>query len=201
MKRNLLAFFTVLVVTSWLIGGEKPQRPFSRLLEATEGREPRWNNVKRGWHIRKVELSKLFNQERKRLGERFDVEVIKFVDGDTARHREVSSYLTSKGYLGGNRARPYLALAIIQQGIVLCEKRKGPEDRTNLVVVNVAAAIVSKNLGFHDLALAHKTRAEQLVAKNKTLEGAWPALDARSRKTYESIKLDTTSAQSKPKGS
>ncbi|MCK4276311.1 MAG: hypothetical protein KAX78_07345, partial [Phycisphaerae bacterium] len=68
-------------------------------------------------------------------------------------------------------------------------------------VLNVRAAIISKNLGFHDLALAHKTRVKQLIANDKVLRGAWPALDARSRKTYESIKLDTTSAQSRPKGS
>src|ERR1700750_2987916 len=63
-----------------------------------------------GFAGNKDHLSTVFNTERKRLGDRFESELMKWLGNDVERHYWMSSFLESESYLHGNKPLPYLSL-------------------------------------------------------------------------------------------
>jgi hypothetical protein len=83
-------------------------------------------------------------------------------------------------------------LLILEQGIVLCSKKRDLDDRSTLVSLHVVGAIVSQRLGFQVLAAEHKRAAETALNEEGTLkEGGFPILDEQDLATYASISIVT----------
>ena len=199
MWKSTLVILTVLAAAGYVVSKEAQVRPFSKLLEATEKPEPRWRLARRGWGFRRYELAALFRAERKRLDRNFDREVIKLLGKSVERHLAVAGYLEAKEYLGDDLPRPYLALAIYQQALLLCDEIKNEDAKADQVTISMSASILAKRLGFHTLAKTHKARAEQLIKLDDNLRGAIPAMAGSDWKIYESIKTERTQPETQPR--
>ena len=82
-------------------------------------------------------------------------------------------------------------MCILEQGIWLCQHKDKPsaDDRATSVTMSVIAAVLSQELGLHELARKHKGTAERLVKAEPILSGAWPAMNEADQKRYDSIRL------------
>ena len=142
-----------------------------------------------GWSGDQRRLYPLFNKERKRLGDKFEEELLKFIGRDVTRHYWVSWYLTSPGYLGDQQALPQLALLILEQGIAICHGQPDRGRRNQVLRLQVYAAVISKRLGLDALARYHKVAAEEIVRKDPIVVGAWPCMSEENRKVYAAIEV------------
>jgi len=140
-----------------------------------------------GWHGDARVLAKLFNEERRRLGDRFDECLIAFVGEDPDKHLLIPRFLVFPSYLEKQKPRPYLALLLLQQGIEISIREKDEESQAHLLTSSVAAAILSQKIGFQSLAQGHKKRTEMLLKSKPKLVGAWPSMNEDDRKVYNSI--------------
>src|SRR5436305_14053671 len=59
-----------------------------------------------GWAGDEGRLSGYFNNERKRLGSRFETELMKYIRGDVEKHYWISFFLEDSSYLHGNTPLP-----------------------------------------------------------------------------------------------
>jgi TonB family protein len=140
-----------------------------------------------GWNKDKQRPAELFNIERKRLGDRFEPELMKYLGQDFERHYWISTFLEDTGYLQGAPRMPHLSLLIKHQAIALLEGKADMESMINTVSVSVTAAVLSEQLGLHKLAVSHKTRAEGLIQKDDTLVFGFPAMSEQEGNLYESL--------------
>ena len=63
----------------------------------------------------KERLSTVFNAERKRLGDRFESELMTWLGSDVERHYWISFFLESESYLHGSKPLLHLSLLVKQQ--------------------------------------------------------------------------------------
>jgi hypothetical protein len=77
-----------------------------------------------GWGGSKQPLAREFNLERKRLGDRFEIELLKYVSADVERHYWTSAFLEDAGYLQGNAPRLHLSLLLKQQALALLDGKR-----------------------------------------------------------------------------
>ncbi len=141
-----------------------------------------------GWAGDKSRLSTVFDAERKRLGNRFESELLKWLGNDPERHYWISSFLESESYLHGNKPLPHLSLLIKQQGLALVHGKDDEELRGYVVRFSITAAIVSDQLGFSTLARFYKNEAEALLLRQPELSVFVPGLTETDRRSYEGIK-------------
>lgn len=176
IKTTIFFLLTVLLVN----GHQAPTRPFSQF-------EKELQNERGGWAGNKERLSKHFDDERRRLGEAFEPELLKWLGSDLEKHYWVSSFVESESYLHGNKPLLHLSLLIQEQGLALGRGREDEESLGYVVGLNVTAAILSSQLGFPGLARAHKFQAERLMLQNPNLSASFPALSEVDRRRYEGI--------------
>lgn len=130
-----------------------------------------------------------FDRARLALGDRFEAELLKMVRGDVSRH-----YYTSMFAADGNRALglprwPQLALLLMQEGLVLCEKLPADERPHEEIPMSVIAAVQARGLGFDDLAVSYKLRAEKgMSAQGDSAD--FPAMPEEEQNLYEGIRID-----------
>src|SRR6266850_2634482 len=74
-----------------------------------------------GWTANKERLSTVFDAERKRLGDQFDRELLRWLGNDPERHYWISLFLEDEGYLHGSKRLPQLSLLVKQQGLALVQ--------------------------------------------------------------------------------
>jgi TonB family protein len=141
-----------------------------------------------GWAGNKERLSAVFDAERKRLGDRFESELLKWLGNDPERHYWISAFLESESYLHGNKPLPHLSLLIKQQGLALVQNKDDEESRGYVVGLSITAAILSDELGFSTLASSYKNEAEGLLLRQPDLGAFVPAVSEAERRRYEVIK-------------
>lgn len=175
-------------------GGDREEKSFSKLLEQVESQHG-------GWSYDTRNLRRLFNAERKRLGDRFDREVLRFVGSDTDRHYFCALALELAGSRDGLQPKLELALLLRHQELVLLQRRGGddiqadkllPNDvRPDIVATSALAALTSQKLGLTVLASDHKRRAEGLIARLAKLkvrrDQIFPVITRENYRLYESI--------------
>ena len=159
--------------------------PFAKLSDAVN---KQWG----AWHGSQQALSKLLAAERKRLGDSFQPELMKFLGDDPEKHYRIAQYLVSEEYLHGAGELPQLALLLQEQGIVLCRKGRGERSDERLVALLVSCSVLSSKQGLHYLARAHKSEVELLCRKKPALESAWPVLSDKEQKIYDAIQKPGT---------
>src|SRR5262245_33294388 len=122
-----------------------------------------------GWGLDNQRLAELFNIGRKRLGDRFEPELMKYLGQDVEKHYWISSFLESRDYLQGASPLPHLSLLIKQQALALLEGKDDQESLSKIVSFSVTAAVLSEQLGLRELAMSHKVKAERLIQRNPIL--------------------------------
>jgi TonB family protein len=135
----------------------------------------------------KERLSTDFNAERKRLGDRFESELMKWLGSDVERHYWISFFLESESYLHGNKPLLHLSLLVKQQGLVLVQGKEDEESRGYAVGLSITAAILSRQLGFPALARNYKTQAETLLVRDPDLSVFVPAVTEEEQRQYDAI--------------
>ena len=141
------------------------------------------------WALNNRRVAAAFNVDRKRLGDKFVPELMRYLGDDPEKHYWIASYLSSDYYLQGSKPMPYLARLISEQGIHLCRAKGTQDARAQEVSLSVVAAVESYHLGLAHLACVHKTRAEFLMKREPILVGAMPAMTEENHKVYDGIKL------------
>lgn len=143
-----------------------------------------------GWAGSKQPLAEAFNAERKRLGEDFEAELMKFIGSDVKRHYWVASFLTARSYLHGNQPLPEMALRVMQQGLSLLRKKEDRESRGNALSLSVNAAVLSAQMKLTEKAVAHKREVERLLTEDASLGAFFPAMYDEERVLYKGIGAD-----------
>jgi TonB family protein len=140
-----------------------------------------------GWAGNKARLSTVFDAERRRLGDRFESELLKWLGTDPERHYWISSFLEYEGYLHGSKRLPHLSLLVKQQGLALVQGKDDEESRGYVVRFSITAAILSDEMGFRTLASSYKNDAEALLLRQPELSVFVPGFTEADRRTYEGI--------------
>lgn len=144
------------------------------------------------WAGAKRPLVQLFNKERKRLGERFEAELLKFVAENVDRHYWCGLFLTD-AYPDeefGGKPQPHLALLLWHQGMVVASRGSDLDSLGDIVRLSKLAAVLSAKQGFAILAAEHKKTVEKLLAERPILKGCCPAMSGEEHGIYEGIKID-----------
>jgi TonB family protein len=142
-----------------------------------------------GWAGNKERLSKIFADERKRLGPDFENVLFKWLSYDRDKHYWASAFLDWEVYLHGNKRLPELSLLIKQQGLALVQNEDSEETRGYIIGVSITAAILSDELGLRPLAISYKAEAERLLRLNPSFASYIPALSDAERRRYDEIKV------------
>lgn len=140
-----------------------------------------------GWGLDNQRLSVLFNIGRKRLGDRFEPALLEYLGKDVEKHYWVSAFLEASTYLQGATPLPHLSLLIKQQALALLEDKTDDESLSNKTRFSVTAAVLSEQLGLHELAITHKTKVEQLLLQKPELSASIPGMVDEERKLYDSL--------------
>jgi len=121
MKNKALALVYLIILTvsaaTTTFGQQLASSPFAELDNQLKSQG--------GWGRDNQRLAELFNIGRKRLGDRFEPELMKYLGQDLEKHYWISSFLEAPTYLQGAPPLPHLSLLIKQQALALLE---GKED-------------------------------------------------------------------------
>lgn len=164
---------------------QRGEVPFAQLEKAVK-------EERGGWAGDKSRLSTVFDAERRRLGDRFESELLKWLGNDPERHYWISFFLESESYLHGSKPLPHLSLLVKQQGLALVQAKDDEESRGYVVRFSITAAILSEELGFHTLASSYKNEAEGLLLRQPDLSTYVPGASAADRRRYDEIKSAVT---------
>lgn len=136
----------------------------------------------------KSKLSKVFQDERNRLGKDFESELWKYLGDDADKHFWIAAFLTSSSYLHGNPAMPELAFQIRTRNLKLLEGRTDNRSRGRAVSINRYLAVAAKLEGKQTDAIMYRDKAEAILAKDR--DGLWAYVSGEtdfSRCVYENI--------------
>ena len=142
-----------------------------------------------GWSGDKANLSKIFDNERKRLGTQFESELLKWLRDDPEKHYWISLFVDWESYLHGNKRLPELSLLIKQQGLTLVKAHHGDDSRRLIIGLSITSAILSDELGLEALARFHKHAAEDLLRSDPSLSRHIPAVSEAERRRYDAIEI------------
>lgn len=159
---------------------------------------------KSGFSGNKEKLSKVFNDERMRLGENFEAELWKYIGDDLEKIYWLNLFVESESYLHGNKRLPELAFKIRQKGLDLLNDKNDKKSLGRKVTLNREQAIYYYKTGNRELALKSKENAENLLKENdisayvggmtrldkclySNLEGDASFCEAESKKPIETV--------------
>ncbi len=180
MLKQLTRFFLAVLLCAVVVQAQQSgEASFAGLDKAIK--------EQRGWGD-KSRLSAVFDAERKRLGGRFESELLKWLGNDPEKHYWISYFLESKDYLHGNKPMPHLSLLVKQQGLALVQGKPDLESQGYVVGLSMTAAIISDELGLQALAISYKNEAEGLLLRQPDLSAFVPAMYDADRKRYDEIK-------------
>jgi hypothetical protein len=179
MKKTIGLFLMVFCVSCVLVCAQT-KAPFAEL-------DRHIKTAQNGFWGGDDSIVTLFNAERKRLGKNFEAELMKYLGNDVEKHYWISAFLDYEDYLQGNERLPQLALRIKQRGLTIIENLSEEDAFSNIVGLNVTAAILSKKLKMDAQAKSYKAKAEALLKKDELYRGTFPALDDEDRAIYDAI--------------
>jgi TonB family protein len=186
MVRQLACLLSIILLCLLVLQAQQAgEAPFAAVEKAVK-------EERGGWAGDKSRLSTVFDAERKRLGDRFESELLKWLGNDPERHYWISAFLEYEGYLHGSKRLPHLSLLIKQQGLALVHGKDDERSRGYVVGLSITAAILSDELGFAALASAYKNDAESLLLRQPELSVFVPGASEAERRRYEGIKSAVT---------
>ena len=180
MAYRLICCLLLISISALTLHAQTTSQPFSSLERAV--------NAGGGFGGDKSKLSAVFDAERRRLGDKFESELLKWLGQDVERHYWVSYFLEADSYLHGNKRLPHLSLLVKEQGISLARNKSDEESQGFVVSLSITAATLSAELGFWSLATSYKDEAETMRKTNPDFNGYVPAMYEAERRLYDSIK-------------
>jgi len=177
MKAYTVLFLIIITGSSFA----QDVKPFSELISQVRKND--------GWTLNRRENALLLYRERKRLGDKFVPELLKFIDGDIDRHYNAAIFLSEPYYLGKEKPMNETALLIYHQGIALTQRSTDQMKKSDELPLRVFASILSQRMGYKSLAVYHRSMAEILIQSGE-YEGCFPAIDDSDRKIFNDIKID-----------
>jgi hypothetical protein len=153
MKKNLFIILIFSFVTTVCYSQTKPFEVFENAVNAQQG----------GFNGSKELLSKIFKDERDKLGESFETELWKYLGNDVEKHYWIGSFLQSKSYLHGNLALPELALKVWQNSLELLKNKTEEKSVGMKFKTLVLSTILATKLDKKDLAVSYKSEAENIT--------------------------------------
>ena len=182
MNKYFAYIIAIVLVSAVVLHAQQPdEAPFAAFTKEVNGTSHRWAGEKHS-------LSKKFDDERRRLGDRFETELLKWLGDDPEKHYWVSLFIESDSYLHGNKRLPELSLLIKQQGLSLVQGKSDDQSQGYVIGLSITAAILSDELGLRSLARHYKSTAERLLLSDPSLAGHIPALSEADRRRYDEIK-------------
>lgn len=181
IKQLVYSFAAMMLCVLFLQARQTGEAPFATLEKAVK-------KERAGWAGDKSRLSTVFDAERKRLGDRFESELVRWLGNDPERHYWISAFLEDEGYLHSSKRLPQLSLLVKQQGLALVQGKDDEESRGFVVGLSITAAILSDELGFSALASSYKNEAETLLLHQPELSVHVPGVSEAERSRYEGIK-------------
>ena len=181
MTSRLICCLLLISLSAFTLHAQTSSQPFASLEQAVKAERV-------GWAGDQSRLSAVFDAERRRLGDKFEPELLKWLGEDPERHYHVSFFLEDESYLHGNKRLPHLSLLVKQQGISFARNKNDEESQGYAVGLTITAAALSAELGFWGLATLYKDEVEALLKKNPDLSAHVPAMTEAERRLYDSIK-------------
>jgi hypothetical protein len=163
-------------------------KPFSEFDKAVR-------EQKGGFSGDKSYLSKIFNQERIRLGDDFETQLWKYIGDDIEKHYWLNSFVEWDSYLHGNKPLPELAYRIRLSALNLLEKKNDKKNLGRKVTLNREQAIYYHNNGKRELALKSKNIAETILKEDKEISSYVAGMTALDRCIYSNLEGDTSSCE------
>src|SRR5688500_2120211 len=100
MNKYFAYMIAVVLVSAAVLHAQQPaEAPFAEFTKEVRGTSHRWAGEKQS-------LSKMFDDERRRLGGRFETELLKWLGDDPEKHYWVSLFIESDDFLHGNKRLP-----------------------------------------------------------------------------------------------
>ncbi|MBA3600028.1 MAG: energy transducer TonB [Acidobacteria bacterium] len=182
MRKIVYICFIICFASIFSFAQIKPFEIFDRSVKEQKG----------GFSGNKEYLSKIFNDERNRLGDNFETELWKYIGADIEKHYWLNSFVEFDSYLHGNKSLPELAFEIRQKGLKLLNKK---DDKTSLgrkVTLNRRQAVHYHNIGKRDLAIRSKIVAETILKENDEISAYVGGFTRLSKCIYSNLEGDTS---------
>lgn len=174
MRKVVIASVFIGLLAICGLAQSEPFEDFRKAVKAEPG----------GFAGNKGNLSKVFNDERIRLGESFETELWRYLEDDPDKHFWIAFFIDSKSYLHGSTPLPALAFKIRKRSLELLGNDK--RSRGRRVSVLRELAIASKLTGDQEQALRFRDKAEELV-KDRDLSPYIPGRTRYDICIYENI--------------
>jgi hypothetical protein len=160
-----------LFCASAVLGQESPKPPagFERLVQSCD------------------DAQSVIDSERLRLGANFEKELLKYLGDDVEKHYRAAGHVSSCCRKQDDKSLDLLSLTIMQQALSLLSDKKDDHSLYTIVALRILSAVQSEQLGFHILAVAHKSEAEKLVTQRPILRGGFPAMEKEEWELYDSL--------------
>ena len=181
MTCRLICWLLLISIPAITLHAQTTSQPFGSLERAVK-------SERGGLAGDKSRLSAVFDAERRRLGDKFEPELLKWLGQDVERHYWISAFLEADDYLHGNKRLPHLSLLVKEQGLSLVRNKNDHESQGYVVSLSITAATLSAELGFWSLATSYKDEAEALLKKDRNFNAFVPAMYEAERGLYDSIK-------------
>lgn len=182
MRKILFICFAVCFVSVFAFAQNQPFENFSKAVKEQQG----------GFNGDKENLSKIFNQERIRLGDKFETELWRYIGDDIEKHYWLNSFVESDSYLHGNKSLPELAFEIRRKGLDLLNKKDNKRNLGRKVTLNREQAIYYHNVGKRDLAIKSKNIAEVILKENDELSAYVAGFTRLNKCIYSNLEGDTS---------
>jgi hypothetical protein len=128
-----------------------------------------------------------FQAARTQLGENFEPELWRYLADDVDKQDRIANFLTYPEYLHGNLPMPDLARRIDLKSLSLLKGKTDLSSRVAFVTASINAAVESAELDLAAEAQQHKSDAERMLAADRFLQAAVPAMEDYDRCVYDAI--------------
>ncbi len=182
MKKVLLVGWIICFASIFSFAQIKPFEAFDSAVKKEKG----------SFSGNKEYLSKIFNDERNRLGDNFETELWKYIGDDIEKHYWLNSFVESDSYLHGNKSLPELAFKIRQKGLDLLNKKDDKRSLGRKVTLNREQAIYYHNIGKRDLAIKSKSVAETILKENDEITAYVAGMTRLNKCIYSNLESDTS---------
>jgi TonB family protein len=173
--RNISRILTLLLLCGPCLAQENTQ-PFASVDAAFQRSRLRWSAA-----------SGPFQTVRTQLGDNFEPELWRYLGDDVHKQDNIANFLTYPGYLHGNLPMPDLARRIYLKSLSLLNGKTDLSSRVAYVTASINAAVESAELDLAAEAQQHKSDAQRMLAADKFLLTAVPAMEDYDNCVYDAI--------------
>lgn len=182
MKIIVHICFVICFLTLFSFAQDKPFEYFDKAVKTERA----------GFSGNKENLSKVFNQERIKLGDNFEAELWKYLENDIEKHYWLNFFVESDSYLHGNKPLPELAFRIRQKALELLNKKDDKKSLGRKVTLIRKQGIYYHNAGKQELAKENKTNAESILEKNNEISVYVGGMTRLDKCIYSNLEDDTS---------